>query len=86
MENFGKDETQVLFIQNLGHLSRNALFSHFKKYGNILRINVVKDHKTGEGNGTAYLTFDTAAAAKSAIEDGNEAEVIIVILWQGSLF
>ena len=69
------EKSQELRISNVGQLSGNRLFTHFKRYGNIQRINIVKDHKTGERKGTAFIKFDSVAAATAAGQDGNEAEV-----------
>ena len=67
--------SKELFIHNVGDVSEDSLSSHFKKYGNVQQVRIVKDRETGRPRGFAFVTFDSADEARLAVDDGSEAEV-----------
>lgn len=75
------DDNNALFVQNVGDLSENSLFSHFMKYGQIQRVNIARSVETGESRGFAFVDFETVSEAKSAVAAGNEAEVRPIMLF-----
>ena len=69
------DDTNELFVSNVGQLSEDSLYSHFEKFGTVQRVKIATDRETGESKGFAFVTFDTVDEAKSAVNGGSEAEV-----------
>ncbi|KAK6429629.1 Multiple RNA-binding domain-containing protein 1, partial [Oleoguttula sp. CCFEE 5521] len=57
-----------LFVRNLPYdVTKDALQDHFAEFGNIVEIHVPLDHKTGAAKGFAYLQFEDASAADTAL-------------------
>ncbi|WVN90950.1 eukaryotic translation initiation factor 3 subunit G [Cryptococcus depauperatus CBS 7841] len=44
-----------------------ALFTPFTKFGNLARVNVVKDRHTGESKGLAFVSFESKTDADNAL-------------------
>ncbi|KAL7430849.1 hypothetical protein ACHAXH_001500 [Discostella pseudostelligera] len=72
-----------IFVKNLHEsIDNKQLFDTFSLFGNILSCKVVTDKATGLSQGYGYVHYETAEAAKSAIEkldgmliDGKEVQV-----------
>jgi polyadenylate-binding protein len=72
-----------IFVKNLHEsIDNKQLFDTFSLFGNILSCKVVTDKSTGLSQGYGYVHYETAEAAKSAIEkldgmliDGKEVQV-----------
>ena len=64
-----------MFVKNVGNLSAESIFSHFTKYGEVEKVTIAKDPKTGISRGFAFVKFFSLAEAKYAVNDGNETEV-----------
>lgn len=71
----GVEDTNELFVQNVGSLSEDHLYSHFGKYGEVQRAKIAVDRETGDSRGFAFITFNSPEEAKKALSDGNEVEV-----------
>ena len=51
--------------------TENDLRNLFERFGDIKRVNIVKDKKTGESRGFAYLEFYDAVSAEKAVAQVN---------------
>ena len=74
-EDADDDESNELFVQNVGQLSEESLSSYFTKYGNVQKVKIAMDRNTNRPRGFAFVTFETVAEARLAVSEGNEAEV-----------
>jgi RNA recognition motif-containing protein len=65
---------------HIGNLATNTrkedLQKVFGSYGEITRINVVKDKETGEPRGFAFIEFDTTEAGQGAIAGLHDTELL----------
>lgn len=72
-----------IFVKNLNEsIDNKQLYDTFSLFGNILSCKVVTDRETGASKGYGYVHYETAEAAKAAIEkldgmllDGQEVQV-----------
>jgi polyadenylate-binding protein len=72
-----------IFVKNLHEgIDNKQLYDTFSLFGNILSCKVVTDKETGMSKGYGYVHYETAEAAKQAIEkldgmliDGREVQV-----------
>jgi RNA-binding proteins (RRM domain) len=72
-----------IFVKNLNEsIDNKQLYDTFSLFGNILSCKVVTDKETGASKGYGYVHYETAEAAKAAIEkldgmllDGQEVQV-----------
>lgn len=72
-----------IFVKNLNEsIDNKQLYDTFSLFGNILSCKVVTDRETGKSKGYGYVHYETAEAAKAAIEkldgmliDGQEVQV-----------
>jgi len=64
--------TEVLFVYNIGNADEKTLWSLFQPYGDITKVNVIRDHgKGGVGKGFGFVTMGNAEQARCAIEKLN---------------
>ncbi|KAL9182246.1 hypothetical protein ACHAXT_012898 [Thalassiosira profunda] len=72
-----------IFVKNLHEgIDNKQLYDTFSLFGNILSCKVVTDKANGESKGYGYVHYETAEAARSAVEkldgmliDGREVQV-----------
>lgn len=72
-----------IFVKNLNEsIDNKQLYDTFSLFGNILSCKVVTDRETGSSKGYGYVHYETAEAARAAIEkldgmliDGQEVQV-----------
>jgi len=63
------NEKQSIFVRNLPFdASRHDLFLHFKEFGHVEGIYLVKDKTTDLFKGTAFVKFKTQQAAQRAVD------------------
>lgn len=66
-----------LHIGNLAAATKKEdLQKVFESFGNITRINVVKDKETGEPRGIAFLEFETKDEGNGAIAGLHETQLL----------
>ena len=75
------EDSNELIINDIGQLSKERLWSHFKKYGEIQRVYIPKYRDTGAPRGFAFVTFDSVAEAQCAVSDTCELEVRLTFLF-----
>lgn len=67
-----KTDGSEVFVSNLSwELSWQDLKDAFKKYGTVVRADIVKDRKTGRSAGYGFVTFENPAEAEEAIDKMN---------------
>jgi len=75
-QNNGSEESNEIFIQNVGSLDEDQIGNHFGQFGNIEKCKVARDRETGESRGFAFVTYSTPdEASKAAKETGGYAEI-----------
>ena len=61
-----------VYVKNLDrNISNKALYDTFSLFGNILSCKVASDAQSGKSRGYGYIHYETAEAAKKAIERVN---------------
>ena len=64
-----------IYIGNLSYdATENMLDQHFRQYGTITDVALIKDRNTGRSKGFAFITFDSSSGAKSALTAMNHTE------------
>lgn len=73
--NLRKTGSGNVFVKNLDkNLDNKALYDTFSLFGNILSCKVAKDHE-GRSRGYGFVHYETAEAAKEAIEGVNGKQI-----------
>lgn len=52
-----EEKAQRLFIITPKGITEDSLYDEFSKYGEIEDINMIRDRKTKDGKGFAYITY-----------------------------
>lgn len=62
----------ILFVYNIGpETDERALWQLFAPFGNIQKVNVIKDHAKGQGKGYGFVTMTNFHEAQAAINSLN---------------
>lgn len=63
-----------IYVGNLSYeVSEQDLESLFNQFGTISKLNLIKDHQTGQSKGFAFIEFDGAPQAQAALKiDGQD--------------
>ena len=62
----------TLFVYNIGpSTEERALWQLFASFGNVIKVNVIRDHAKGEGKGYGFVTMTNYTEAQSAINSLN---------------
>ena len=60
---------EQVYIGNLPYrIDENDLRGHFSKYGAVQTVKVVRNFKTGQSKGYAFVTYASAKQASSALD------------------
>ena len=68
-------QSTKIYVGNLSYsVTDNDLRRLFEQHGEVTDVKVVTDRETGRSKGFGFVTFETAEAAKAAIEGQNGVE------------
>jgi ELAV like protein 2/3/4 len=68
----GAEDGYILFVYNIGpDTDENTLWQVFAEYGEILRVNVIRDHVKQQGKGYGFVTMTNYYEAVQAIQSLN---------------
>ncbi|KAG2333133.1 hypothetical protein Bca4012_017225 [Brassica carinata] len=74
-----------LFVGGLSYdTNEPVLKTEFEKYGQVLHVRVICDHKSGKSKGYGYLVFDSEEAAATALSSKNNQDYSLVEKWTRS--
>jgi len=66
------NSSSIIYVYGIGSLaSESDLYSLFSQCGRILRVNVIKNPKTGQCKGYGFVVFDTYEEALCAVQNMN---------------
>eukprot|EP01117_Protostelium_nocturnum_P001572 TRINITY_DN118_c0_g1_i6.p2 TRINITY_DN118_c0_g1~~TRINITY_DN118_c0_g1_i6.p2 ORF type:complete len:135 (-),score=43.45 TRINITY_DN118_c0_g1_i6:712-1116(-) len=73
--NDGGRETQTLYVAGLSiSINERDVEDKFAKYGKIVSCRLMKDPRSGESRGIAFIRFDTPAEASEALRHLDRTE------------
>jgi RNA recognition motif-containing protein len=61
----------IIYVYGIGQANESDLYSLFSNCGRILRVNVIKNQKTGQFKGYGFVVFDTYEEAYYAVHSMN---------------
>lgn len=61
----------IIYVYGIGQANESDLYSLFSHCGRILRINVIKNQKTGQCKGYGFVVFDSYEEAYFAVHNMN---------------
>lgn len=61
----------IIYVYGIGQANESDLYSLFSNCGRILRVNVIKNQKTGQCKGYGFVVFDTYEEAYYAVHNMN---------------
>lgn len=61
----------IIYVYGIGQANESDLYSLFSNCGRILRVNVIKNQKTGQCKGYGFVVFDTYDEAYFAVHNMN---------------
>lgn len=61
----------IIYVYGIGQANESDLFSLFNNCGRILRVNVIKNQKTGQCKGYGFVVFDSYEEAFYAVNNMN---------------
>lgn len=67
----GQANGHIIYVYGIGQANESDLYSLFSNCGRILRVNVIKNQKTGQCKGYGFVVFDTYEEAYYAVHNMN---------------
>lgn len=67
----GQSNGHIIYVYGIGQANESDLYSLFSNCGRILRVNVIKNQKTGQCKGYGFVVFDTYEEAYYAVHNMN---------------
>lgn len=67
----GQGNGNIIYVYGIGQANESDLYSLFSNCGRILRVNVIKNQKTGQCKGYGFVVFDTYEEAYFAVHNMN---------------
>jgi RNA recognition motif-containing protein len=68
----GEKGGHIIYVYGIGpHASESDLYTLFQNVGPILRVNVIKNQKTGLGKGYGFVVFEHYEEACFAVQQMN---------------
>jgi len=67
----GSANGHIIYVYGIGQANESDLYSLFSNCGRILRVNVIKNQKTGQCKGYGFVVFDTYEEAFYAVHNMN---------------
>lgn len=61
----------IIYVYGIGQANESDLYSLFSNCGRILRVNVIKNQKTGQSKGYGFVVFETYEEAYYAVHNMN---------------
>ena len=61
----------IIYVYGLGQANESDLYSLFTNCGRILRVNTIKNPKTGQSKGYGFVVFETYEEAYYAVHNMN---------------
>ena len=61
----------IIYVYGIGQANESDLYSLFTNCGRILRVNVIKNPKTGQSKGYGFVVFETYEEAYFAVHNMN---------------
>ena len=69
--NSGSSPGHIIYVYGIGQANESDLYSLFSNCGRILRVNVIKNQKTGQCKGYGFVVFETYEEAYYAVHNMN---------------